>query len=141
MHEFDQYEQVNALQVLTRYCRAFFTDSRYKNDEQINQDLMTACKAAGMLLRTSSPAVVIEAASFLYHCSPAFERMFELNLVARSVAHAVAVSLIRVLGMPLVSQIPILSCIRLISEKYPQYFAPHFKEFYLKQTEPMLEKL
>lgn len=53
-----------------------------------------------MLLRAGSPAVVLEAATFLYHCSPAFERIFEINLVARSVAHAVAVALVRVITAP-----------------------------------------
>lgn len=120
LHELDQFEQVNALQLLTRYVRENFADARYKQDEEINMDLQAAYKAAGMLLRAASPAVVLEAATFLFHCSPAFERIFEINLVARSVAHAVAVALVRILSAPFtVSQTPILATIRMISEKYP----------------------
>jgi len=80
--------------------RENFADARYKQDEEINMDLQAAYKAAGMLLRACSPAVVLEASCFLFHCSPAFERIFEINLVARSVAHAVAVALVRVLAAP-----------------------------------------
>lgn len=142
LSEVDSYQQVTILAMLTRYCRANFADARYKTDDELNPDLQTAFKAAGMLLRTNSPAVVLEASSFLYHCSPAFERPFEINLVARSVAHAVSVSLIRVMTAQFtISQLPILSAIRMISDKYPQFFAPHFREFFLKLSEPTNEKI
>ncbi|CAL6025473.1 Adaptor_protein complex large chain subunit BetaA [Hexamita inflata] len=142
LSEMDSYQQVNALQILTNYCRANFQDVRYRADSELPMDLHLVYKSVGMLLRTNSPAVVIEAASFFFHCSPAFERQFEVNLVARSIAHAVAVGLVRIAtAQYTISQYPILKTIQMISEKHPQFFVPHYKEFYLRQSDTGSDKL
>lgn len=89
-----------------------------------------------MLLRTNSQAVIIEAAAFFFHCSPCFERQYEISQVARSTGHAVAVSLVRILASSYtINQAPILQAILVISRSYPQYFIPHYKEFFLRFEE------
>ena len=50
---------------------------------------------AALLLRVHYSSVVLEAASFLYHCSPAFTRQYEIQGVCSSTGHATAVALIK----------------------------------------------
>lgn len=75
------------------------------------------------LLRSNSQAVVMEAAAFLFHCSPCFTRDYQAAPGADSLADDVAQSLVKLLsGSYTANALPIYLLIHEISKKYPFHF-------------------